>query len=282
MKSDGRPSLTALLAAAARAAHLVVDDDPPLFADTLAYTLLGEHAEELVGHHRTYGRHPILAGARVGVTTRSRYTEACLASAVREGIGQYVILGAGLDSYAYRSGGGLQTFEVDHPDTQGWKRAQVAGAGLETPDVTYVPVDLETESLVDGLIEYGFDPARPALFSWLGVTMYLTRDAIAETLTTIAAFAPGTRLVVDTMLPADHRDEAGQSYLDVLVPAFAERGEALMSFLSPEEVIALLAECGYETIEQVNQRESVDAALWDRSDALGPAQISLNTHARVR
>jgi methyltransferase (TIGR00027 family) len=148
--------------------------------------------------------------------------------------------------------------------------------------VTYVPVDLETESLVDGLLQYGFDPTRPALFSWLGVTMYLTRDAIAETLKTIASFAPGTQIVLDTMLSADHRDEAGQSYMDVLVPAFADRGEAFLSFFSPEEVTALVAECGYETIEQVNQRESVDAALWDRSDALGPAQISLNTHARVR
>ena len=282
MKSDGTPSLTAILAAAARAAHLVVDDAPPLFADTLAYALLGERAEELIGHHRAYGDHPILSGARVGVTTRSRYTEGRLASAIRDGIDQYVILGAGLDSYALRSEGGVKTFEVDHPDTQEWKRARAADAGLKSPDLTYVPVDLETEPLADGLLKYGFDPDRPALFSWLGVTMYLTRDAIAETLTTIAAFAPGTQIVVDTMLSADHRDEAGQSYLDILIPAFAEHGEALLSFLSPDEVIDLLAECGYETIEQVNQRESVDAALWDRTDALQPTQLSLLTHARLR
>ncbi|MGH3377503.1 MAG: class I SAM-dependent methyltransferase [Actinoallomurus sp.] len=282
MKSDGTPSLTALLAAAARAAHLVVDDAPPLFTDTVAYALLGMHAEELIGHHRTYGEHPLLAGARVGVTARSRYTEGCLASGVRDGIDQYVILGAGLDSYAFRSDGGVRTFEVDHPDTQEWKRAQAAGAGLESPDMTYVPVDLETEPLADGLLKYGFDPARPALFSWLGVTMYLTRGAIAETLTTIAAFAPGTQIVVDTMLSADHRDEAGQSYLDILIPAFAQHGEELRSFLSPDEVVALLAECGYETIEQVDQRASVDAALWDRSDSLRPAQLSLLTHARLR
>lgn len=123
MKSDGTPSMTALLAAAARAAHLIVDDAPPLFADTAAYALLGERADEFVGHHRTYGDHPLLAGARVGVTTRSRYTEECLASSVRAGIGQYVILGAGLDSYAYRSSGGVKVFEVDHPPTQEWKRA---------------------------------------------------------------------------------------------------------------------------------------------------------------
>jgi methyltransferase (TIGR00027 family) len=274
--------MTALLAAAARAAHLIVDDAPPLFADTAAYALLGERADEFIGHHRTYGDHPLLAGARVGVTTRSRYTEECLASSVRAGTGQYVILGAGLDSYAYRSGGGVKVFEVDHPATQEWKRALVADAGIESPDVTYVPVNLETEPLSGGLLECGFDPARPALFSWLGVTMYLTREAIAETLTAIAAFAPGTEIVLDTMLPADHRDEAGQMYADLLVPAFAEHGEAWVSFFSPDEVAALLAECGYETIEQVSQRESVDAAMWDRSDSLHPADLSLLTHARLR
>jgi methyltransferase (TIGR00027 family) len=282
MKSDGRPSLTALLAAAARAAHLVVDDAPPLFTDTAAYTLLGKHADELVGHHRAYGEHPILAGARVGVTARSHYTEECLAAALRDGVGQYVILGAGLDSYGCRSEGRVRIFEVDHPDTQEWKRAQVAGAGLASPDVTYVPVDLETEPLVDALLTSGFDPDRPALFSWLGVTMYLTRDAIAETLRTIATFAPGTQVVVDTMLPPEHRDAAGQSYIDVLTPAFAQHGEELVSFLSPDEVVALLAECGYDTIEQVNQRESVDAELWDRTDTLEPAALSLLTHARLR
>lgn len=272
--------MTALLAAAARAAHLVVDQDPPLFADTLAYALLGDRADEFVGHHRLYGQHPLLAGARVGVSCRSRYTEERLAASVRAGIEQYVILGAGLDSYAYRSDGGVRVFEVDHPDTQEWKRARVAEAGVESPHVTYVPVDLETEPLKESLLDHGFDPTRRALFSWLGVTMYLTRDAIADTLMTIAGFAPGTEIVIDTMLPAEHRDEAGQLYIDLLAPAFAERGEALLSFLAPEEVADLLTECGYETIEQVTQRESVDPTLWDRSDALHPAEISLLTHAR--
>jgi methyltransferase (TIGR00027 family) len=274
--------MTALLAAAARAAHLIVDEAPPLFADTSAYALLGGHAEEFVGHHRAYGRHPLLAGARVGVTTRSRYTEERLASAVRGGVSQYVILGAGLDSYAYRSDGAVAVFEVDHPSTQQWKRDQVADAGIAAPDVTYVPVDLETEPLSGALLAHGFDPARPALFSWLGVTMYLTREAIAETLTAIAAFAPGAEIVLDTMLPAELRDEAGQSYIDLLTPAFAERGEALLSFLSPDEVVGLLAECGYDTVEQVSQRDSVDTALWDRADELHPAELSLLTHARVR
>ncbi|MGI5229470.1 class I SAM-dependent methyltransferase [Actinoallomurus sp. CA-142502] len=274
--------MTALLAAAARAAHLIVDQAPSLFADTTAYTLLGEHAEVLVGHHQANSGDSLLAGGRVSVTTRNRYTEEHLAAAVRDGVGQYVILGAGLDSYAYRTDGSVKVFEVDHPATQQWKRDQVAGTGLTAPDVTYVPVDLETEPLAGALLDHGFDPACPALFSWLGVTMYLTREAIAQTLTTIAMFAPGTEIVFDTMLPAGQRDETGQFHIDRLTSSSAEQGEALLSFLSAGDVAGLLAERGYDTIEQVGQRESVDATLWDRSDALRPAVLFLLTHARVR
>ena len=103
MIANEQPSLTAFTAAAARAAHLIVDGDPPIFADTLAQAMLGERAEELIGFHRAHGTHPILAGARAQVTCRSRYTEDSLAEGIGRGIGQYVILGAGLDSFAARS-----------------------------------------------------------------------------------------------------------------------------------------------------------------------------------
>jgi O-methyltransferase involved in polyketide biosynthesis len=101
--ANGQPSLTALTAAAARAAHLIVDNEPVIFADTLAQAMLGERAEELISYHRAHGTHPVLAGARAQVTCRSRYAEDRLAEAIGRGIGQYVLLGAGLDSFAYRS-----------------------------------------------------------------------------------------------------------------------------------------------------------------------------------
>ena len=117
---DGQLSFTALTAAAARAAHLIVDQEPWIFADGLAAQLLGEQAEELISYHKLHGTHPVLAGARVQVTCRSRYTEDALSRAVSRGVGQYVILGAGLDSFAYRAGlaGRVRVFEVDHPATQ--------------------------------------------------------------------------------------------------------------------------------------------------------------------
>ena len=124
MIANGQPSLTAFTAAAARAAHLIVDDDPPIFADTLAEAMLGERADELIGFHRAHGTHPILSGAWAQVTCRSRYTEDSLADGIGRGTGQYVILGAGLDSFAGRSrlASRIRVFEIDHPATQEWKR----------------------------------------------------------------------------------------------------------------------------------------------------------------
>ena len=130
---NGQPSFTALTAAAARAAHLIVDGEPVIFADTLASALLGERAEDLLSYHTSHGTHPVLAGARAQVTCRSRYTEDALARAAGRGVTQYMVLGAGLDSFAYRRGGvaggrRVRVFEVDHPATQDWKRRALAHA----------------------------------------------------------------------------------------------------------------------------------------------------------
>lgn len=131
-------------------------------------------------YHRASGDHVVLAGTRAQVTVRSRYTEERLAALVREGLTQYVLLGAGLDTFAYRSplAGRLRVFEVDHPATQRWKQDLLDAAGIaprspEPHGLAYVPVDFESGSLVERLAGAGFDPAKPALLSWLGVSMYL-------------------------------------------------------------------------------------------------------------
>jgi methyltransferase (TIGR00027 family) len=150
MENEGQPSQTAMTAAAARAAHLLVDSEPRIFADSLAALLLGDKAETYLRYHREHGDHPLLAGTRAQATCRSRFTEDQLALAAARGTAQYVILGAGLDSFACRSelAGRLRVFEVDHPATQQRKRALLAAAGLaEPPTLTWVPVDFETDEL---------------------------------------------------------------------------------------------------------------------------------------
>lgn len=287
MMTTGQPSQTALMSAAARAAHLLVDDTPPIFADTLARTFLGERADELLGYHRSYGEHPVLSGARTTAVTRSRYTEDRLAELAGRGIDQYVILGAGLDSFAYRSGPAdrVRVFEVDKPATQRWKRALLAETGTTVPpSVVFVPVDFEKESapaLADHLARAGFDPARPALVGWLGVTMYLTPEAIGQTLDVISGFAPGTELIVEHLLPAEDRDEAGRSYAELVMAAAAEQGEPWRTFLGVEQMEALLREHRLLPVEFARQRDTVGPAEWERTDTLRPFELSVLARASV-
>ena len=280
------PSQTALTAAAARAAHLIVDGEPIIFADHLAAALLGERSDEFIGYHRAHGTHLVLSCARAQVLCRSRFTETRLAACVRNGTTQYVILGAGLDSFAYRADaaheGPARVFEVDHPGTQQWKRDHLAAAAIPVPDsVSFVPVDFERDSLAGRLSGAGFDPSRPALVSWLGVTMYLTQAAIGQTLAEIGGFAPGTQLITDYMLPAGLRDEAGRTYADLVAPAAAEHGEPWLTCLAPGGMSALLEEHGFGAVEHVRQRDSIPAALWDRTDSLRPAGLSVLAQATV-
>jgi methyltransferase (TIGR00027 family) len=279
---DGQPSFTALTAAAARAAHLIVDDEPRIFADTLAAALLGERAEELISFHKLHGTHPVLAGARVQVTCRSRYAEDALG---RADVAQYVVLGAGLDSFAYRTGpaGRVRVFEVDHPATQDWKRRALAAVGIPVPDdLTFVAADLAADSLAGRLGAAGFDAAAPALVSWLGVTMYLTADAVAQTMAVVGRLAPGSELIADYMLPAEMRDEAGAVYGTLVAQASAERGEPWLSSFTPEEMTDLGRESGFAQVRNVRQRDTIPGELWARPDSLRPADLAMLFHGVIR
>ncbi|WP_265296016.1 class I SAM-dependent methyltransferase [Streptomyces sp. SHP 1-2] len=287
MMNKGQPSRTALMSAAARAAHLLVDGTPSIFVDPLAQTFLGDRAEELLGYHRSYGGHPVLSGARTTAVTRSRYTEDRLAELADRGVDQYVILGAGLDSFAFRSelADDVRVFEVDKPTTQDWKRALLVETGTTVPpSAFFVPFDFEKESarsLTGHLARAGFDPGRPALVSWLGVTMYLTSEAIRQTLAVVGGFAPGSELIVEHILPAGLRDEAGQSYAEGVMAAAAEQGEPWRTFLSVEQMDALLLEHRLQPTEYARQRETIDPAEWERSDTLRPFELSVLARASV-
>jgi methyltransferase (TIGR00027 family) len=279
MRTDGQPSQTAFTAAAARAAHLIVDDEPVIFADTLAAAMLGERAEEFIGYHRLHGTHPVLSMARVEVTCRSRYAEDSLDRGIRRGINQYVILGAGLDSFAHRHapGGRVRVFEIDHPATQEWKRGVLPVPG----NVIFVPADLTVDSLEGGLRLAGFDFTAPAFVSWLGVTMYLYAGAIEQTLSVAGGFAPGTELVVDYLLPPGLRDAAGADYADQVGRVSAEQGEPWLSCFAPADMACLLRRHGFGAVGEVRQRDMVPAAAWRRSDSLRPADLSRLAHATI-
>jgi O-methyltransferase involved in polyketide biosynthesis len=317
--ANGQPSLTALTAAAARAAHLIVDNEPVIFADTLAQAMLGDRAEELLSYHRAHGTHPVLASARAQATCRSRYAEDRLADAIERGIGQYVLLGAGLDSFADRSplAGRVRVFEVDHPATQAYKRrvrgvaegggtagtggtaggdggtaggdggtaggdgGTAGGDGGTAEGVRFVAVDFGRDSLGEALARAGFDAGKPALVSWLGVTMYLDESAVEAIVAVLGGFAPGSEVVVDYMLPAGLRDAAGQMYAELVGQAAAEWGEPWRSVFAPGAMAALLARHGFGPARDVGQRDMIPDAAWDRSDALRPAELSRIAHAAI-
>ncbi len=142
-------------------------------------------------------------------------------------------------------------------------------------------MDFERDPLAGRLSQAGFDPSRPALVSWLGVTMYLTAAAIGQTLAEVGGFAPGTQLITDYMLPAALRDETGSTYVELVAPGAAERGEPWLTFLAPDDVSALLARHGFGPADHVRQRDSIPAALWDRADSLRPAGLSVLARATV-
>jgi methyltransferase (TIGR00027 family) len=292
-----RSSETALTSAAARAAHLIVDGEPTIFADTLAAALLGDRADELLAYHRLHGDHPILSAARAHALCRARFTEDVLADATHRGTDQYVILGAGLDTLPYRAAAdpdhpahAVRVFEVDHPATQQAKRAALAAAGIpEPPRTTFVPLDFETDQAGDAgasglagtLRRAGLDVARPAVVSWLGVTMYLTSSAIGSTLAAVASLAAGSELVLDYSLPADLRDDTGRTYHDQVGAVAADRGEPWLSSFSPDAMATLLAGHGLGRIRQVGPWEAVPAELWERADGLAPSGPFRLAHAVV-
>jgi methyltransferase (TIGR00027 family) len=246
--------------------------------------LLGEQIDDLIAPHRDDGTAGVLASLRVAMTTRSRYAESCLAEAVARGVEQCLLLGAGLDTFGYRSplARRLDVFEVDHPATQMWKRGRLAAAGIPVPDrVRFVPVDFSVDPLSDRLVERGFDRARPTFISWLGVSQYLSEEAIAATLDDISRFAGASELVMEYLVPAEMRDEAGQAVAEFFMPFAAAVGEPWLTFLVPSDAARLLAARAMVVIDDVGRKDQIDPVLWKRSDTLHPHELGRLVRAVV-
>lgn len=260
----GRPSQTAYRVAKHRAMHQVLDS-PKVFDDPVALRILG--ADERSAVRREARRHdgPLSRGLRAGMVARSRIAEDALREAMQRGVRQYVVLGAGLDTFAYRNpypAPALQVFEVDHPATQAWKRQLLDAARIPLPaSLTFVPVDFETQSLADALRAGGFRTDEPAFFSWLGVTMYLTRESILATLGFIAS-TPGNSLVFDHLLAPATLGPLHRMALRMMAWRCARLGEPWQSFFEPQSLQRDLLAAGFRHVEHVDARE-INARLFD-------------------
>ena len=260
--TEGRPSRTALAVAWSRAAHQ--RDAPRVLDDPLATRIVGEA-----------GRSGIASAARpvrFWMAARSRVAEDALAAAVARGVDQYVVLGAGLDTFAYRNPfADLRTFEVDFPATQAWKRRMLEGAAIPVPaSATFAPVDFERETLASGLADAGFEADRPAFFSWLGVTMYLTPEAFRSTLAFVGARPPGSGVTLDYVVARKALGWAGRVAYDGLSRRVGRVGEPLRLAFEASAMAEALASSGF------GRSEDLDAdAVMARYGGCGPTGLAM-------
>ena len=267
---DDSPSRTAYGVAMSRAAHQIFDL-PRVFEDPAALSILGP---KITGGIRAAERRFNSRYARylrAFLVARSRLAEEALTEAVARGVRQYVLLGAGLDTFAYRNpyaAQGLRVFEVDHPATQEWKRQLVSHAHLKSQgSLIYVPVNFEREQLAERLLANGFHRDEPAFFSWLGVTMYLTQDAIQETLRFVAqTMVTRSGIIFDYLTLPPRWDYLRRWGLKVLMRRVAAAGEPWQTFFDPAALLGDLSRLGFATIRDLG-RDEINARFFDNAGA---------------
>lgn len=268
---EAAPSRTAMGVAIRRAAHQLLDR-PAVLDDPLALLIVGEPARAKLERAPAEQQTRFARALRAFVVARSRFAEDELARAVARGARQYVVLGAGLDTFAYRNpypASALRVFEVDHPATQAWKRTQLAAAGVTIPTaLTFAAVDFERQTLAAGLSAAGFDPAAPTFFSWLGVTMYLTADAVGSVFELVATTPPGGGLVFDYAVPRASLSLLGRLAFDAVAVRVKAAGEPFRATFDPSELGDQLLRAGFRTVEDLGRDELNARYFRDRPDGL--------------
>lgn len=276
MRPD-QPSATAFRVAMSRAAHQLLDR-PVVMDDPIALRIVGSRG---VAHIREHPRryHSVFGRAlRLILVARARCAEDALAAAVARGVDQYVVLGAGLDTFAYRNPHAperLRVFEVDFPATQAWKRELLSRAGIAEPaSLTFVPVDFERDALEAELRTAGFRADRPAFFSWLGVSMYLTRPTVTTTLAFVAKRPPGSGITFDYMTPPSRLPWMARIAFSLVSRRVASYGEPWRTFFDPGELASELRALGLEPTEDLDG-PALDARYFGgKQPSLGRNRVS--------
>jgi methyltransferase (TIGR00027 family) len=269
----GKASKTALRVGIRRAAHQIMEK-PRILDDPIAVRLVGS------GYARDMKRasHKVARDFRAFMAARSRFVEDRLAEAVSRGVTQYVVLGAGLDTFAYRNPfPSLRVFEVDFPATQEWKREMLGKAAIALPgNLTFVPLDFEHKALAEGLAEAGFDAGSAAFFSWLGVVPYLTLEAFRATLGVIGQLPASSAVGFDYSVAPEILSPVGRTAFDRLSNRVAAAGEPLQLFFTPDEMEAELRRAGFHRYEQVDSDQLNDLYFKGRTDGLKLSAVKLS------
>ncbi|MBN8994691.1 MAG: class I SAM-dependent methyltransferase [Rhizobiales bacterium] len=280
---EGEPSRTARRVAVLRAVHQI-RETPKVLDDPLAVKIIGPDAEKKIRDNPKRYETMLDRPLRAALVSRARFAEEALAAAIGRGIGQMVVLGAGLDTFAYRSplAPKVRVFEVDFPATQAWKRKRLAEAGIaQPPNLTFAPIDFTRDTLEAGLERAGVDLGRPVFFSWLGVTYYLERDTVLATFERIGRMPEGSEVVFDYS-----ESVRGQSLPIRLVFRFlswrvARMGEPWKSNFSPADIRTELGKRGFGEIEDLDADAINQRWFAGRADGLKMRGLVHFVRARV-
>lgn len=269
------PDSTAVRVALWRALHVEADPPPHVFKDDVGLMLAAPDE----GWRQRPDMGPFTRPFRASIVARARFIEDFVAEQTAQGVGQYVILGAGLDTFAQRRAdlaSRLLVFEVDRPHPQAWKQQRLLDLGLGIPPfLRFVPVNFEAgDAWLERLGAAGFDASQPSVVASMGVSMYLNRDAITATLRQVAGFAPGSTLVMSFMLPLERLDPDVRPGVERAAAGAQASGTPFISLFTPADILALARDAGFKDVRHVSAASLAQRYFADRTDGLRPPNHS--------
>ncbi|MDX8566497.1 class I SAM-dependent methyltransferase [Elizabethkingia sp. HX XZB] len=277
---DQQPDNTAIRTALWRAFHTQADAEPHILEDTVGL--------QLIAPEEGWQERPDIKYTqrlRASVVARSRYIEDIITTEIPKGTDQYVILGSGLDTFAQRNPditSKIQIFEIDQPDTLAWKQKRLSETGFHIPEnLHFVPVNFEKLSWWEQLLKAGFNIHKPAVIACTGVTLYLTRSAIKETLQHMVSLAAGSVVAISFYLPVELLEKEDQPMQEMANKGAQQAGTPFISFFSPEEVITIAKESGLNNTYLVSTEDIKDLYFNNRTDGLSPASGEVFLLARI-
>ncbi|WP_018628964.1 class I SAM-dependent methyltransferase [Niabella aurantiaca] len=276
MNTTTKPDNTAVRTALWRALHVQVDAPPLIIEDTIGLQLIAPDTgwQQRPDMHAAFTRR-----LRASMVARARFIEDVVIEQVRKGVGQYVILGAGLDSFAQRRpeiASKLQIYEIDQPDTQLWKKQRLQALGFNLPgELHFVSVDFERTSWWQELVNAGFNPGKPAVVACTGVTLYLTENAIRNVLKQLAVLAPGSALAITFYLPLPLMEQEDRPLQEIAEKGAREAGTPFISFFAPDDVLQLAREAGLQNGKVIGKSDLERLYFANRGDDLQPASGEL-------
>jgi methyltransferase (TIGR00027 family) len=271
--TSATPDTTALRVALWRALHVLLDAAPHVLEDEIGLKLVAPEP----GWRDRPDMDPIRTRTfRTSMVARARFIEDLVEDRAQRGVSQYVLLGAGLDTFAQRRAelaSKLQVFEVEQPGTQAWKRRRLTELGFAMPDwLHFVPVDFEArDSWLEQLVKAGFDPTKPAVLTSTGVIMYLTAEAITAMLKQVATLAPGSTFVLSFIRPIELVDAEERPSYEAAIRGSRAAGTPFVSFFAPAEIVSLAKAAGFKDVKHVSAADLTQRYFAGRADGLKPS-----------